>query len=33
LLVAADAATATDDFIAAIANHRHFARETVPPRV
>ena len=25
--------TATDDFIAAIAKHRHFARETDPPRV
>jgi catalase len=33
LLVAADAATATDDFVAAIARHRHFARETDPPRV
>ena len=28
-----DASTATDDFVAAIAKHRHFARETDPPRV
>jgi catalase len=33
LLLAADAATAADDFVAAIAKHRHFARETDPPRV
>jgi hypothetical protein len=26
-------ATAADDFVAAIAKHRHFARETDPPRV
>jgi hypothetical protein len=29
----ADANTACDGFIAAIAKHRHFARETDPPRV
>jgi catalase len=33
LIVASDAGTAGDDFIAAIAKHRHFARETDPPRV
>jgi catalase len=33
LIVAADPATATDAFIAAIARHRHFDRETDPPRV
>jgi len=33
VLVADDAALATDDFVAAIAKHRHFARETDPPRV
>jgi catalase len=33
LLLAADAGAATDDFIAAIAKHRHFARETDPPRI
>ena len=33
VLVADDAASATDDFVAAIAKHRHFARETDPPRV
>jgi catalase len=31
--VASDAASVTDDFVAAIAKHRHFARETDPPRV
>jgi catalase len=33
LLVASDAATIADDFVAAIAKHRHFGRETDPPRV
>ncbi|MGE0592339.1 MAG: catalase [Vicinamibacterales bacterium] len=33
VIVAEDAAAATDAFIAAIARHRHFARETDPPRV
>jgi catalase len=33
LIVATDVGAATDDFIAAIAKHRHFARETDPPRV
>jgi catalase len=33
VLVTDDAATMTDDFVAAIAKHRHFARETDPPRV
>jgi catalase len=33
LIAASDANTATDDFIAAIAKHRHFARENDPPRV
>jgi catalase len=33
LVVAADAAGAADAFIKAIAKHRHFARETDPPRV
>jgi catalase len=33
LLVAADAEAVTDDFVAAIAKHRHFARETDPPRI
>jgi catalase len=34
LIVAAPGApTAADDFIAALAKHRHFARETDPPRV
>jgi catalase len=33
VLVASDAASVTDDFVAAIAKHRHFARETDPPRV
>ena len=33
LLVASDAGAVTDDFVAAIAKHRHFARETDPPRV
>jgi catalase len=33
VLVAADGAAATEAFISAIAGHRHFARETDPPRV
>jgi catalase len=33
VLVTDDAATMIDDFVAAIAKHRHFARETDPPRV
>ena len=33
LLVAPDAAKAADAFVAAIAKHRHFDRETNPPRV
>jgi catalase len=33
LIVASDASAAGDAFIAAIAKHRHFARETDPPRV
>ena len=32
LIIASDA-SAADDFVAAIAKHRHFARETNPPRV
>jgi catalase len=33
LLVGSNATAVTDDFVAAIAKHRHFARETDPPRV
>ena len=33
LLIASDDEPMTDDFVAAIAKHRHFARETNPPRV
>jgi catalase len=33
VLTTSDGSTAGDDFIAAIAKHRHFARETDPPRV
>ncbi|HUR32486.1 MAG TPA: catalase [Vicinamibacterales bacterium] len=33
LLAAADAGTVSEAFVAAIARHRHFARETDPPRV
>ena len=33
ILAAPGATTATDDFISALAKHRHFARETDPPRV
>jgi catalase len=32
LIIASDT-SAGDDFVAAIAKHRHFARETDPPRV
>jgi len=33
LIVASDGAEGADDFITALAMHRHFARETDPPRV
>ena len=33
VITTADASTAAEEFIAAIAKHRHFARETDPPRV
>jgi catalase len=33
LIIASEPSAATDDFVAAIAKHRHFARETDPPRV
>jgi catalase len=33
VIVASDVTTATDGFIAAVAKHRHFDRETDPPRV
>ena len=33
VITTTDASTATDAFVAAIAKHRHFARETDPPRV
>jgi catalase len=33
LIIASDPSAGTDDFIVAIAKHRHFARETDPPRV
>jgi catalase len=33
LIVTTDTDTAADDFVAAVAQHRHFARETDPPRV
>jgi catalase len=33
VIATSDATTASDAFIAAIAKHRHFARETDPPRV
>jgi hypothetical protein len=33
VIATTDASTATDAFVAAIAKHRHFARETDPPRV
>jgi catalase len=33
VLLASDAASVIDDFVAEMAKHRHFARETDPPRV
>jgi catalase len=33
VIATTDASAATDAFVAAIAKHRHFARETDPPRV
>ena len=33
LIIASDTSAATDAFVAAIAKHRHFGRETDPPRV
>ena len=33
LIIASDTGAGADDFVAAIAKHRHFARETDPPRV
>jgi catalase len=33
VLIASDTSAGQDDFVAAIATHRHFARETDPPRV
>jgi catalase len=33
LIIASDTSAGADDFVAAIATHRHFARETDPPRV
>ena len=33
IVAAVDAPDAADRFVAAIAKHRHFARETDPPRV
>ncbi len=33
LIAASDLAAASDDFIAAVAKHRHYARESDPPRV
>jgi catalase len=33
VITTANASTASEEFIAAIAKHRHFARETDPPRV
>jgi catalase len=33
LIVASDVAKAAGDFVAAIAKHRHFSRETDPPRI
>jgi catalase len=33
VLASSDPNTAADDFVAAIARHRHFDRETDPPRV
>ena len=33
LIITSDTSAGTDDFVAALATHRHFARETDPPRV
>ena len=33
LIIASDTNAGPDDFVAAIATHRHFARETDPPSV
>ena len=33
LIIASETRAGLDDFVAAIATHRHFARETDPPRV
>jgi catalase len=33
LIIATNPGEGIDDFVAAIAKHRHFARETDPPRV
>jgi catalase len=33
LIIAPEKSAGADDFVAAIAKHRHFARETDPPRV
>ena len=33
LIIASDTSAGLDDFVAAIATHRHFARETDPPRI
>jgi len=33
MITTTDPSAANDQFIAAIATHRHFARETDPPRV
>jgi catalase len=33
IVLAVDSLDAADQFVAAIAKHRHFARETDPPRV
>ena len=33
ILASATGKATTDDFVAAIAKHRHFARETDPPRI
>jgi len=33
LIIASDTSAVPEDFVAAIAKHRHFARETDPPRV
>ena len=33
LIIASDTNAGTDDFVVALANHRHYARETDPPPV